>query len=156
MGRWILLALATVLGGCTVYEVGGRCPDVGGAAGRDATLVATSSTSGTEALDEDDAPNGPPPAHEPAKEGTFEIFARLVFKSIPYKDCGSGGSGDVDVTFAPAGSVEKVEVWADGWQDQTKQCVAERFAFAHVTPFAGGPRTVRWRVVLGDDSSHAW
>jgi hypothetical protein len=94
--------------------------------------------------------SGAPPAHPPKQVGRFEVVASLVLQSIPYKDCGVGGKGDIDITFAPSGAVEKIVIYADGWKDSTKECVSERFAVAHVMPFMGDSRTVRWHAELGD------
>jgi len=137
------------LAGCTYYI---QQPQGGETSSRE-TCATTSEGAGTEPLaatsdDEDDAQ--PPPAHAPREVGTFELVAHTVLQSVPYKDCGTGGRGDVDVTFQPNGTVQKVVVYANGWQPPAKQCVAERFALARVVPFAGDARTVRWHVQLSD------
>ena len=73
--------------------------------------------------------------------------ARASLSSIPYKDCGSGGSGSVVVTFAPSGNAS-ASVAGDGLDGGTKACVAGRFSKAHVPPFSGAAHSVGWKISL--------
>ena len=149
--RFVLVAaplLCVLFAGCTYYV---QTPPEGAySSARDSHTCTDSDGEGSDvATTSDDT--SPPTAHAPRDEGTFELVARAVLRSVPYKDCGAGGRGDVDVTFMPNGIVQKVVVWADGWQDTAKECVSERFALAHVLPFAGDARTVRWHVRLEEN-----
>lgn len=153
------LAAFCLSGGCTIYEQRpARDDDVPRAeqcASRSDDAAEDIGTSpGVAAAVDDDQP---PAAHAPREEGTFEMVARFVLGSIPYKDCGAGGRGDLDITFMPNGSVQKVVVWADAWSEPAKQCVSERFAIAHLAPFAGDARTVRWHADLeGEGDGSGW
>jgi hypothetical protein len=141
------------LAGCTYYVQELPRTETGQSGGGDRCTSSSSdhSTAADETSDEDDAnENTKPYASLPREEGTFELVARFVLRSIPYRDCGTGGRGDLDITFMPNGSVQKIVVWAYAWSEPTKQCVSERFAIAHVTPFAGDARTVRWHTALDD------
>jgi len=161
----LLAPLALAVSACTYYGKTDDAYDASGQQNGACGVASDGDGSGTEDLTPPAPPpppaaanavnaanatneDGPPPAHAPREEGTFEVVARLVLQSIPYKDCGAGGPGDVDVSFIPSGAVQKVVVYADQWQDAAKECVAERFALAHVAPFGGDVRTVRWRVAL--------
>jgi hypothetical protein len=144
-----LFALASVAVGCTFYEVAPKRDEY--VADRDDRCVANDDGNGAEDLAAKGVDESPPPAHPPREEGTFEVVARLVLESIPYKDCGAGGKGDIDITFMPNGAVQKLVIYADAWKESAKQCVSERFAIAHVAPFAGDARTVRWHAELGGD-----
>jgi predicted Zn finger-like uncharacterized protein len=68
-------------------------------------------------------------------------------KSIPYKDCGSGGAGSVTVTFAPSGSAVSAAVSGD-YDGGTKSCISGRFKGARVPAFGGPAKTVGWKISL--------
>ena len=85
----------------------------------------------------------------PLPDSTVTIAA-YVLASVPYRDCGAGGTGSVDVTFAPTGTVEKVDVHGS-WSAEVKTCIAQRFGAASI-PAIKGSRTMTWPIKLPDSS----
>lgn len=114
----------------------------------------------TSCISSDVESDSPPPLYTPtantkatdkkAKDDDAERIAtlKLVLKSIPYRDCGVGGPGKIEITFAPKGVVTKVEVIEGDFDDPTRACIVDRFKGAHVEPFAGDERTFEWGIHL--------
>jgi hypothetical protein len=167
MRSLLYLAASSLLVGCLVgciYEV--EPPRSEGASS--AECASSTGSAESKATPDDEAEGDASPAEDanqkpyaslPREEGTFELVARFVLRSIPYRDCGTGGRGDLDITFMPNGSVQKIVVWAYAWSEPTKECVSQRFAIAHVAPFAGDARAVRWHAALEDrdgDKDGGW
>lgn len=97
----------------------------------------------------------PPPAAKkddaPAAGGGGEIdkaAAVSALKGVPYKDCGSGGAGKVQVTFGPNGNVTSAVVSSGDYDGGTKSCIQSRFRSAKVPAYGGAPKTFGWSISL--------
>ena len=92
------------------------------------------------------------PAPANADDGDFDRdSARLVLRSIPYKDCGPGHDGKLYVTFSADGKVVEALLVAGAYDKATASCIEARFANAHVPPFASAKiKTVGWTLAAVD------
>lgn len=101
----------------------------------------------------DDSPPRPVTATAaPKTESTAKVL-RTVLPSIPYRDCGVGGYGKIDLTIEPDGLVERVQLVSGAFDPATRECVATRFSSIKVPAFSGKARTFRWAVHLPEASS---
>lgn len=73
---------------------------------------------------------------------------RTVLPSIPYRDCGVGGDGKLELTIDPDGSVQRAQLVAGAYDDAATECVLQRFSQVQIPAFTGKPRTFRWAVRL--------
>lgn len=96
-------------------------------------------------------PKDPPPKPTATAAEGGEIDKAAVKSSlsaIPYKDCGSGGPGKVQVTFGPSGSVSSAVVTSGDYDGGTKSCIQNRFKGAKVPAYGGAPKSFAWSVSL--------
>ncbi|MBI2389987.1 MAG: zinc-ribbon domain-containing protein [Deltaproteobacteria bacterium] len=99
-------------------------------------------------------PKEPPKPAETAKPAPAagaefdKAAAKSALSSVPYKDCGSGGAGKVQVTFAPSGSVSSAVVTSGEYDPGTKSCIQNRFKGAKVPAFGGDPKSFGWSINL--------
>ena len=92
----------------------------------------------------------PPTWNWPGDAGSHidKAAATHALKSVPYKDCGTGGPGKVQITFSPSGSVQSAVVTAGEYDGGTKSCIANRFKGAKVPPYDGAPKSFGWSISL--------
>jgi len=150
--------------GGPIGKPGGKAPAAGTAAGTKPTTTATgdkpagtattAAASPTTKCTSLDCMMGPapkdPPKDPPKPAGAeFDKSAAIAsLKAVPYKDCGSGGGGKVQVTFAPGGNVSSAVVTAGEYDGATKSCIQNRFKGAKVPAFSGDPKSFAWGVSL--------
>ena len=77
----------------------------------------------------------------------FRASMKLVLASIPYKDCGAGSEGKVQITFDEQGNATSVAVIAGTYDAATTSCLVARFRGVHAPPSAS-PRTIQWGIHL--------
>lgn len=97
------------------------------------------------------AGGAPKPAEKPPAAAGGEIdkaAAKSALSSVPYKDCGSGGAGKVQVTFGPNGNVTSAVVTAGDYDGGTKNCIQNRFRSAKVPAYGGDPKSFSWSINL--------
>jgi hypothetical protein len=87
-------------------------------------------------------------AEDEARKKAFTATLRTVLKSIPYRDCGKGGAGKIEITVEPKGLTRDVVVVEGAYDAPTSACVAERFKHVRVDAFGGEPRTYTWKIEL--------
>jgi len=78
-----------------------------------------------------------------ADSAAYDIGAALkAINRVYYGGCNVPSDGELAITFAPNGRVQKVAVVQGAYDERTTGCVAARFGAARVPPFRGGPQTV--------------
>lgn len=96
-----------------------------------------------------DPPPPPKPTATAAEGGEIDKGAvKSSLGAIPYKDCGSGGPGKVQVTFGPNGNVTSAVVTSGEYDGGTKSCIQNRFKGAKVPAYGGAPKSFAWSVNL--------
>jgi predicted Zn finger-like uncharacterized protein len=145
--------------GGAVGKPGAAPPPGGAAAAPDKTAAAPADPGGAkkpcktleECMGGAGAP--PPPKKEdpPAAAGGGEIdkgAVKSALGGVPYKDCGSGGAGKVQVTFGPNGNVTSAVVTGGDYDGGTKSCIQNRFKSAKVPAYGGAPKSFAWSINL--------
>lgn len=87
-------------------------------------------------------------ANAQAQKPPYVEEALAALEMVPYKDCGSGGSGRVEVAFASNGKVSSVAIVAGVYDAGTQSCIRNRFKSAHIAPFSAPPFAVRKSISL--------
>lgn len=94
----------------------------------------------------------PPKAADPPKpagDGEPDKAAvKAALGGVPYKDCGTGGAGKVQVTFGGSGSVSSAVVTSGSYDGGTKSCIQNRFKSAKIPAYGGPPKSYAWSVNL--------
>ena len=86
------------------------------------------------------------PASAAVPEGFDKNAARRALASAAGRasQCGGSGTrGSVVVTFAPSGLVQSATLAQLSGEDVHQACVLRAFQSAQITPYVGGPVTVR-------------
>ncbi len=97
-----------------------------------------------------DPPKKEEPKPAPAAGGgeIDKAAVKSALGGVPYKDCGSGGAGKVQVTFGPNGKVSSASVTSGSYDAATKSCIAGRFKSAKVPAYGGDPKSFAWSINL--------
>lgn len=91
-----------------------------------------------------------PPLPAATDTTTFDLAAvKVAMKAVAYADCGVGGRGRVQLTFASDGSVTSAAVMEGNYSTATKACIAARFAGVKIPSFAdASEHSVSYTVTL--------
>lgn len=96
-----------------------------------------------------DPPPKPTATATAAEGGEIDKGAvKSALGGVPYKDCGTGGAGKVQVTFGPNGNVTSAVVTSGEYDGGTKSCIQNRFKSAKVPAYGGAPKSFAWGVSL--------
>jgi hypothetical protein len=81
-------------------------------------------------------------------DATFRASLKLVLASIPYKDCGPGGEGKVQLTFDEEGTATAVEIVSGNYEASTRACLVDRFRGVRAPASTSGKHVIVWGIHL--------